>query len=130
MKWVGIHVRKYLMPWTAATLFALVGTRLVAAESINVRVGTANRQTDLPPASLLTPPAAVDVLNLTAAGPFDGVIRSDLLMTPESMASFRLEQSNSQKQEVIAAPEPTSLSLLAVGLGIIAVAKRRKHWLR
>jgi hypothetical protein len=54
------------------------------------------------------------------------------LRVPSSMNTPAMLPSATDGKETpaVAAPEPTSLSLLAVGLGMIAVAKRRRQWFR
>jgi hypothetical protein len=54
------------------------------------------------------------------------------LRVPSSMNTPAMLPSATDHKETpaVAAPEPTSLSLLAVGLGMIAVAKRRRQWFR
>ncbi|HSV14213.1 MAG TPA: PEP-CTERM sorting domain-containing protein [Tepidisphaeraceae bacterium] len=53
------------------------------------------------------------------------------MLAPPAPAMFRAGlKSSHPEQDAVAAPEPTSLSLLAVGLGMIAVARRKRRWFR
>jgi hypothetical protein len=68
---------------------------------------------------MLTPAQAV------ASDPFPSI-----LAAPSPALLHAASPSAHGEQDAVAAPEPTSLSLLAVGLGMIAVARRRRQWFR
>jgi hypothetical protein len=104
------------MGFCCAALMALLPIRAMGGVAISE-----GRVVNLSPSLpwLAPPPAA-------AADPFPA-----LLATPASaILQSALPSAHPEQQDAIAAPEPTSLSLLAAGLGIIAVARRHRRWFR
>jgi hypothetical protein len=54
----------------------------------------------------------------------------NLLSSPTAAPLPRPARVNHPRNETFSAPEPTSLSLLAVGLGAIAIVRKRRQWFR
>lgn len=78
----------------------------------------------------LPSPVAQAALGLAPLASSEESFALEVLLTSATAPPVLLPATNHNKQEAIHAPEPTSLSLLAVGLGMIALAKRRSRWLR
>jgi hypothetical protein len=96
---------------------------VLAVSACNAAGGVANtepRLTNLSSTMPLPAPAQAMVTD-----PFPS-----MLATPSPALFHAAVPSAHPEQDAVAAPEPTSLSLLAVGLGMIAVARRQRKWFR
>jgi hypothetical protein len=111
-------VHRSAIPWMGLVIFGAL-----AISAANAEAGVAKTEAHLTNISsslpLLAPAQSI------ATDPFPS-----MLATPSPALLHGAIPSSHAEQDAVAAPEPTSLSLLAVGLGMIAVARRQRKWFR